>query len=191
MKSIQLFLLTLVWLASACNSSKEYEAKQHLTEQEATHFKQKIIRYVATLPKRGTDENKFENRFNEHYLNQMSQVRLDKYYPSKDGYIYFETSRIAPSFKVKRAATAGKLKFDQSGTITEYEEVYRTWKMEEEELKEKTSLLFAKLVANEDLSPFLTENSAEEFIEFPDVQVKYDKEKRRWVGNESILQARP
>ncbi len=191
MKNIQLLLLGLCILMSACSDRPEYKVSKYLTESEALQFKQSIIRYVASLPKRANDSNKFESRFDEHYRKQLDLVRLDKYYPSKDGYIYFETSRIAPSFKIKRVATAGRLTYNPDGKISEYEEVYRTWKMEEEELAEKTNLLFSRFIAGEDLAHYLTANSDEEYIEFPDHQVKYDKELRRWVGNDLVFQAAP
>ena len=54
--------------------------------------------------------------------------------------------------------------------------------MEEKELKEKTNLLFEKYVNEEDLTPYYTKNSGNDFyIEFPDDNNIYNVEKRQWV----------
>lgn len=184
-----LFFFLLTFFQWSCHRDNRYDASGTLTETQVREFKQSIIRYVGDLPKRGNYDNRFDQRFEEHYQKQAELTRLDKYHASPDGYIYFEISRTAPSFKVKRVATGGRLKYDDKGTITEYEEVYRTWKMDEEELNRKTRLLFSKLVTGEDLTPYQTANSEEEYIEFPDQRVRYDKNQRRWTGNDLNLQA--
>ncbi len=191
MKTIQTILfLTLLSLA-ACTTNRDYEVSSHLDSREQQEFKWNIIRYVAPLPEKANERNKFDEKFYAHYERQTDKVHLDKYFPSPDGYIYFEVSRIAPSFKVKRVATAGRLRYDENGGIETYEEVYRTWKMEEKELAKKTKLLFSRFIAGEDLTPYFTVNSEDAYIEFPDHQVKYDKELRKWVGSELVLQAAP
>jgi hypothetical protein len=49
-------------------------------------------------------------------------------------------------------------------------------------LKEKSLMLFSKMVLGGDLSPYYPQNSAkEEFIEFPDGFVVYDVGERKWV----------
>jgi len=176
---------------AACTAKRDYDVSSHLSSSEQQAFKRSIIRYVAPPPEKAGGGSRFDEKFNTHYDRQTEQVRLDKYFPSPDGYIYFEVSRIAPSFKVKRVATAGRLRYDENGGIAAYEEVYRTWKMEEEELAKKTKLLFSRFIAGEDLAPYYTAGSDEEYIEFPDHQVQYDKKLRRWTGNDLVLQASP
>lgn len=191
MKIIQTVLFLTMLSLAACTANRDYDVSSHLSSFEQEAFKRSIIRYVAPLPEKAIEENRFDARFDDHYASQTDRVRLDKYFPSPDGYIYFEVSRIAPSFKVKRVATAGRLRYDKNGEIEEYEEVYRTWKMEEEELAAKTKLLFSRFIAGGELTPYLTTNSDEEYIEFPDNQVRYDKQLRRWIGNDLVLQAGP
>ncbi|GAA4435938.1 hypothetical protein GCM10023091_13200 [Ravibacter arvi] len=177
-------LLLLCWLFSlAACTDNNYQPSAHLSASEQNEFKASIIRYIAPLPKKGNHSTKFEPVFDQHYQKQTGLFRLDKYYPSADGYIYFEVSRMAPSFQVKRVATAGRLKRDKNGKIHAYEEVYRTWKMDEETLARRTKKLFDSFLNHEDLSPYETANSEEEFIEFPDGQIKYDKNRRMWAGN--------
>ncbi len=181
LSTIPFFLLAAA-LLSGCQQKKTYSPEKWLTTSEQAAFTYSIIRYVAALPRHATYENRFEQRFDTAYQALAAKTYLDKYYPAEDGYVYFEVRRLAPSLKIKYNATGGRMRVDSSGRITEYEEVYRTWKMEEELLLQKTTLLFPKMVAGEDLSPYYTENSGDELvIEFPDKNVIYNTTDRRWV----------
>jgi hypothetical protein len=74
-----------------------------------------------------------------------------------------------------------KLNRDAQGEISEYEEIYRTWKMGQEDLAKKTATYFDHMVKGKDLSPFYTENIGNtENIEFPDAQTSFNKESRQW-----------
>ena len=111
----------------------------------------------------------------------MGLNRLDAYF-EKGGYRYFLISRRAPSIHDKRVATGGKLKLDASGNVVEYEEVFRTWKMLEPDLIKKGILLFDKMVKGQSLERYLTKHSwPEEYIEFPDETVYFDKASRKWT----------
>jgi hypothetical protein len=100
-----------------------------------------------------------------------------------DGYTYFCLFRIAPSLVVKKVALAGRLKLSSNGSIEYYEEIYRTWKMLPDELEKKNDLLFSMLLKGEDLSPYYNHNSGdEEWIEFPDKNIHFDTNLRKWIG---------
>jgi len=89
--------------------------------------------------------------------------------------------------QVKRVGTGVCLRFE-GDSITYYNEVFRTWKMPEEELAEKGGLLFSKMVRGEDLTPYYNANSGkEEYIEFPDDQVRFDTLRRVWVSAQGDL----
>lgn len=143
-----------------------------------------IIRYTAKLPPKGaTHENKFDPKFDEHYQKQIEEHRIDLYHrDSSTMDVYLLVSRIAPSMTVKRVGTGVHLRMS-GDSITYYNEVFRTWKMPEETLAQKGALLFSKMVRSEDLTPYYNANSGkEEYIEFPDDNVRFDTEKRVWVS---------
>jgi hypothetical protein len=80
-------------------------------------------------------------------------------------------------------AVAGRLKFDDNDSLIHYEEIYRTWKMLPDELEKKNDLLFSMLLKGEDLSPYYNHNSGdEEWIEFPDKNIHFDTNLRKWIG---------
>lgn len=172
----------VVLMTAGCTVADPYLPANQLNEKEQAEFKYAIVRFAGYFPKGANQGSKLEGRFDSAYRAQANLLQLDKYFINeKDGYIYFELSRIAPSFKKKYVATGGRLKRDAAGIVKEYEEIYRTWKMERPQLQQKTRLFFAAMVAGEDLSPYYTDNIGDmEHIEFPDRNTYYDKENRKW-----------
>lgn len=178
MKSVFLFFALLLFV-SGC--TKSYTPADHLSEKEQYDLQWKIIRYLGRAPEGLTFDERFYKAYDSHYEEQMGLHRLDAYF-EQDGYRYFLISRRAPSIYDKRVATGGRLKLDAEGKVAEYEEVFRTWKMPEQDLAKKGVLLFDKMVRGESLDQYLTKNSwPEEYIEFPDDVNYFDKASRRWL----------
>jgi len=182
-KTYFLNFLTLTLLLVACQS-KELNQVNGLTEKERVSFTKKIIRFIGKKPEEATHENKFHSYFDNHYTNQASLHDLEFYHLDNSGKIFFIFTRNAPSLTLKKVGIGGYVKFDEKGDVSEFEEVFRTWKKKPEELKELNQTLFEKLIRQDDLSPFYTENSnGKEFIEFPNKDVKYNKETRKWESS--------
>lgn len=174
------FLLLLLGMALfSCQKEANYSPTLSPAQQDS--LKYKIIRYVAKPPKKATPETKFEAQFDDYYQEQAFQKhQLDLHFKTPDGTEFLLVSRIAPSIEEKRVATGIKLKFDEKGKLLQYEEVFRTWKMRPELLKERATLLFVKMTEGQDLSPYYPQNNEEEYIEFPDAKTYYDAELRLW-----------
>ncbi|HMR19306.1 MAG TPA: hypothetical protein PKA53_08410 [Sphingobacterium sp.] len=179
-----LIILFASSLFLTCNhaASTDYTPSAYLSETERDTFKYEIIRYADRLPKRTNAHTKFEARFDEEYQRKAKAMKLDKYHVHTNGYTYFQVSKIAPSIHEKHVATGGRLKWGEDGkTIEEYEEIYRTWKMEKAELDKKSNLFFDHMVKGIDLSPYYTAVIGDtKHIEFPDQQTYFNKEARRW-----------
>lgn len=180
MKNLALFFL--FFCVVSCNPSSKYKPDGSLSKEQQEEFKYEIIRFAGKLAKRATHETKFNAEFDELYQKAAKSMNLDKYFVNdKDGYIYFEVSRIAPSNYERYVATGGRLKKDNEGNIVDYEEIYRTWKMSREDLAKKTPTYFEYMINGKDLSEFYTVNIGNtENIEFPDYQSFFNKELRRW-----------
>lgn len=184
-----IYSLFIVVLFYSCQKEpQKILASDYLIEEQVESFKYEIIRYTDKLAKKATHETKFDAQFDSIYQLKAKSAELYHYYvDEKSNEIYFALARIAPSLKVKRVVTVGRLTKDESGKITSYEEAFRTWKMEIPELKTKSKLLFEKYIDGEDLTPFYTENSKGEFyIEFPDNNNYYDKEARKWQSKNAL-----
>jgi hypothetical protein len=180
-----LFLLIIISFI-ACKQKAEpivSNPEHYLSEKEIQDFKYSIIRYAGKMPKKANQETKFDSIYDAEYEKRALQSDLLYYYVNSKNEIYFAIARIAPSVKIKKVATIGKLKKDENGEIISYVEAIRTWKMEESELKLKTLFLFERYVRNEDLTPYLPENTTQDlYIEFPDKNTSYDTIQRQWIS---------
>jgi hypothetical protein len=168
-------------LISCKQDPKNILPKTYLTPNQQEDFKFKVVRYIDRLPKYATNSNKFDSIFDQEYKKMAVNSELLFYFKDELNTIYFAISKIAPSIKLKKTATVGRIKYNSNDSIVFYEEVLRTWKMEPKELQQKTEMLFRKLIESEDLSPYYTKNSNPEFyIEFPDETTYYDTITRKW-----------
>lgn len=191
MKLLPFFIVFSFLMFIGCQQKKtivDSNPLTYLSKDAQLEFKYRIVRYFDKLPKKVSHENKFDAEYDSIYKLKAQNADLYHYYISeKTKEIYFAVTRIAPSIKLKKVATIGKLTLNDQDSIVSYEEICRTWKMEEEELKEKTAFLFNKVVNNEDLTPYYTLNSQPEFyIEFPDEKNVFDVSSRSWIFVESL-----
>lgn len=180
-----LFAIAAIIPFSSCQEPVlNTDPNHYLSPEQQADFLYSIIRYHGKLAPKSNHQTKFDEKFDGYYRQLAAKHELVAYYPHpKDSFIYFMTYRIAPSIHVKKVACAGKIKINPQGDIVYYEEIFRTWKMPIEELDQKSSMLFARMVKNKDLSPYLPQNSGkEEYIEFPDPNTYFDTEKRRWIS---------
>lgn len=159
---------------------KDYTPGLELMFNEQTEKIISVIRYMAKPPEGVTSTEKFDPKYSSYYFDMASRHRLDLYWADPEGVQYFLISRPAHSFYEKRVGIGGKMKFDAHGNLIEYEEIFRTWKMSEDDLSRKALLLFNMMIRGGDLTPYYRLNSTEEYIEFPDDRTYYDKNERTW-----------
>ena len=179
---INILLVCLGTVLISCSTKDNYDPDKYLNAIDKDKFVSTVIRYSAKAPEGVNDEMKFDPKYNSYYLDKASRVKLERYYPVNDE-IFFLLSQPAPSLTEKRNATGGRAKFSADGHLIQYEEVFRTWKMIPDTLKNRSYLLFDKMVKGESLEPYLTKNAGDQYIEFPDDKVSYDVEKRQWTVN--------
>ncbi len=171
------FLFTI-----SCKQNIESNPSAYLNPEQIDYLKENTSRYYAGLSKKSTHKDKFDSKYDSYYKDQAQKHDLLYYYKDPDtNYEYFALTRIAPSVTLKKVAIVGRL-LRKNNKIIDYEEKFRTWKMPEPELKEKTKKLFDLYILDKDLSEYETANSNPEFyIEFPDNNTYYDKNERVWI----------
>ena len=162
-----------------CGKQNTYEPDRYLNAKEKDALIVQIIRYATKGPENVNATEILDSKYDGYYQQRAAQSRLEAYYVKGEEH-YFLISQPAPSLVEKRHATGGKLQVDSEGRLTSYEEIFRTWKLVPDTLRERGFILFDKMVKGESLEPFLTENSKLEFIEFPDARTFYNKTARRW-----------
>jgi hypothetical protein len=175
-------LLFVAWVCVSCSGS-DYNPDNSLSAVEKDKLKMTIIRYVAKAPESVSDEEKFNTEHDTYYRERASMCFLEQYYKMGAAQ-YFLVTQPAPSLVEKRHATGGKIILNEDGTIAEYEEIFRTWKMVPDTLKERSYFLFDRMVKGESLEPYYTEITGDKYIEFPDERTYYDKAAREWKTKE-------
>lgn len=179
MKKITFVLMVLI-MATGCTPHKDsINPDDHLSKTEKEAIKKAIIRYIAKPSDDEEPGQRFTSKFDKYYNEQAANATLE-FYTVKDEYHYYLISQQAPSMIKKRHATAGRFKLNEKGEITDYEEIFRTWKMKPEDLTARSKILFMKLIKGESLEKYYTKNSGDQYIEFPDDRTYYDREAREW-----------
>jgi hypothetical protein len=149
-----------------CSRNNHYDPDASLTAAEKDKLKMTIIRYVARAPENVGPMEKFKTEHDPYYQERASLCFLEQFH--RDG----------------RHATGGKIVVNEDGSIGDYEEVFRTWKMTPDTLKKRSYLLFDKMVKGESLESFYTKSTGDQYIEFPDDRTYYDKSAREWKTKE-------
>lgn len=179
-----LILSALVLLLFACNTSKaKYELSNYKINYDGVldtiipHFAKNHDTIPVAL--------KFSPKFKFYYDLQKQERNYQwlNYTEAEDGYSYFLIKRDEPSLKRdKFIAICGRFKRSKNGSIdsASYEEIFWTWKMRVEPLKEKALTLFEKAVEGKSLADYTPEKSKDEWIEFPGNGVYYDKSSQSW-----------
>jgi hypothetical protein len=180
-----IFSIAICLTVIACNSdsSVNLNVSEQLTQEQQHDFIYSIIRYIGRLPRNTTHSNKFDSRYDTFYHELTNRHQL-RFYGISQGYQYFIITRIAPSIKEKYVAIGGRVKWDgETGKITDFEEIFRTWKMPLDELLPISEKLLQEAILGKDLSKYYPENSGDDYIiEFPSSEVTYDKVNRVWVS---------
>lgn len=173
-------IFLLLFFAVVSCKEKTYEPGDHLTEAERHAIIQTIVRYAAKGPENVSEAERFDRKHDTFYNEKVSQIRLERYYPKGDDF-YFLITQPASSLVEKRHATGGRFRLSEGGELTEYEEIFRTWKMQPDTLNRRSYVLFEKMVNDESLEAYFTKNSkGVDFIEFPDDNTYYDVASRSW-----------
>lgn len=180
MKNLVFVFVVLILAVGSCSTKNDYTVSAHLTPQQQDEMMWKIIRYVGRAPEGLTFEERFYAPYDTFYHEQARIHKFDAYFV-KGSTHYFLVSRKAPSLVEKRVATGGRFELGADGKISDYEEVFRTWKMVPDTLAKREMILFDKFVRGESLKPYETKNAGSvEYIEFPDERTYFDKQAKQW-----------
>lgn len=178
-KLTPLVFLSLLTILAAC-SSDPYDPDKFLTDDQRESFILQSVYYSSKLPPNSSHQTKFSREFDGYYKMAADESTLLKYYKSVDGTGYYLIARKARSITPMKEGIGGKVRFDEAGKIAEYEEVFRTWKMNEDSLLVRGPMLFERMIEGKDLTQFYSKFQGDKFIEFPDDRFVFDKQARRW-----------
>jgi hypothetical protein len=177
---LQLFLLLLFSLS--CQPKDPYQVVNYLSAEEADFVIEQSVRYSAKLPRGGTQETKFDSKFDEYYQ-QVAKEEYDfrRCYRSSDNEYFFLMTRKARSIWPARESIGGSLKVDSNNKLLDYIEIFRTWKMTEDTLNVRSFELFDLMVNGKDLMPYRSKYKGDRYIEFPDDFNSWNVKEKKWI----------
>lgn len=175
---ILIFLAVLIPVVNSCNERNNYEPFSCFNKDRETQLIDSVVRYMAKLPPNANQKSKFESTFDDYYSRAAKDYDLRLCY-LKDSVYYLLFSRAARSITPMREAIGCKIVL-KGGTFLDYEEVFRTWKMPDNILRERYPVLFENMVKGNSLEPYYAKNKGDQYIEFPDDRFYFDKKSRVW-----------
>jgi hypothetical protein len=178
-KWLVIFSLIFFCFIAGCDNSEKYNIDKYYSAADRDTLLTNILPYITKLD----DGVNYGNRFNPENKNYFKQQQFrykfsfEQYALTEDSIHYFLIWKVAPSLYQKKIAIGGRFKKDSNGKIYAFEELFNTWKMKTEELKEKSFPVFAYMVKNGNVDKYISDR---ELIEFPDDKCVYDKSQSRW-----------
>jgi hypothetical protein len=175
-----IYYIFLIVLLAQCAPQDKSDPQTYFDRSNQADIIYKSIRYSAKLPPYSNHENKFDTTFDDYYHRVAADYTFMNLSKNQDGSFQFLISRPAKSITPMFEGIGGRFKLDKTDSLIMYEEVFRTWKMPFNELKERGTFLYDRMVNGEDLTLFYSKNAGDKYIEFPDDRFTFDKELRRW-----------
>jgi len=173
------FIISSITLV-ACNQQEKYNPDLYFSKEVQASLIKQSVRYSAKLPPGATHTNKFSAEFDEYYDRATQECDFRECYSAGDKSYFFLMTRKARSIWPAREAIGGKISVDTDNKISDYEEIFRTWKMTEDSLNDRAFELFELMVKKEDLTPYRSKYKGDRYIEFPDDRFYFNTEKKIW-----------
>ncbi|MBO9700169.1 MAG: hypothetical protein J7604_08145 [Sporocytophaga sp.] len=182
-KSIIFILLTSVFLSC----KKSYDPENLLTARQKDSLLTTLIIQMDKLQAGANMETRFEEKFREGYEQRKKLFSLDQYYIDKDGFHYFMVIRRVPSlYEANKRAEAGRFRKDANGKITDFEEIFLTPILSDEEAHDKGVTLLHEYISTGNIEKYKNDIT---YVEFPNLTWTYNKKKQAWInaGLDSLL----
>jgi len=180
-KGFKNYLVIIFLVLAGCNQKQSINAEDYMTRDRQQEVVNKLVRYATKLAPNSTLETRFDSAFNDYYNRVAADYQFMYLLPESDSSYYFLFSRPARSATPTFEGVAGKLSLNKQDSLIEYEETFRTWKMQYQDLQSRGKYLFNLMTKGEDLSPYYSNKAGDKYIEFPDGRFYFDKNKRRWI----------
>ena len=172
--------VSVLILLSSCKGDR-YDPSNELSKEEQARLIRQMVYYSTKLAPNASDSSKFDPKFNWYYDRAAGESSLMKFYATPEpGSWYFMVSRMARSMTPMQEGIAGKVKLNDDGTIADYEEVFRMWKMPADTLTVRGAMLFDRMVTGRDLSLFYPKYQGDKYIELPTEGYYFDKPSKHW-----------
>lgn len=173
-------LITLVILLPAllcCKTSTEYKIDIYFDKESQDSLLVNMVTYIGRKPRTADFETRHDPVHRRFYILQANEFKFHYYHVSPDSIHYYYLIRPARSTTGNLRGVGGRFKIRQDLSLYEFEELFNTPVLPEEELITRGRSLFMEMIYSGNVDKYL-ENK--DYIEWPDERLKYDKIKNEW-----------
>ena len=163
-----------------CNKKDNYDPNDCLTPDRQKILLHEMVRYSSKLAPEATHETKFDPEFKWYYDKAFAECQILYCSFEKDSTYYLLVARQARSVTPMQEGIGLHVKFNDSGRLASYEEVFRMWKMPLDTLQKRGKFLFDLMVKKQDLELYYSKFQQDRYIEFPSDRFKFDVTSRKW-----------
>jgi hypothetical protein len=173
---VLLYSLFFLLLITSCNSSISFDAKDYVTEKELDDILIQCIRIMHRLPQGANKETRWEERFDEYYMNEAGKFKV-VHFAVKNDFHHIYLFRPARNVNNCNRGTAVRFKWD--GTkLTDFEETFVTPMMPDDKIVEAGKNIFKHYVKTGTFGKY---EGDIDWIEWPNNSQYYDKETNEWA----------
>lgn len=171
------FIVMISFLGACSSKSTDtYQFAAHVPAGLQDSLLVDMVTYMGVKPKYADYLTKHDSVYRSYYVQQAENWEVFQYFINEEGQHFYYMIRPARHPLGNRRAIGGKLKLDEQYRILQFEEVFATQVLPEEQLKSMANDLFPALI-NGTFEKYL---SNRQWIEWPDDQCQYDREKNEW-----------
>lgn len=182
----KVLIIIIFFFSISCKSGK-HQASNYYTDSERDSLLTNIITYIYSPAPDATNSTKWQPKFRSYYKNSLPSFHLQNYTIGENSWNYYFVIRPVGG-SIKRRGVIGKFKLEKGSLMpTDFEETINTPHLDEEIVRERGAFLFEELVRNGNLNKYL---KMEQYIQWPDSSLVYDKKTNNWVVPISKISAK-
>jgi hypothetical protein len=172
------FVIAFAFLMLSCSGEdSRYKPEDYFTSGQMEAIKLQLVLKTCKKP----DGTPSMAEIKAYYEEEAKTYQWHFTHETNKGF-YFLISRPAPSLFGKRLAIGGFFLSPDHLQIHRFKEIFQTIKMKPDELVQRGSVLFEKMVNGQDLKPYYLSRAKEKqgWIELPDDVHYYDSTSLTW-----------
>ncbi len=164
-------------LINCKGSSGTYDPYNYYTTDKKDTLLVNIVTYIGKKPRLADHQTRHNQEHRKFYTQQSQDYKLVYYYITDDSTHYYYIIRPARSPRGNTRGVGGRFRMKESMKLYDFEELFNTPVLDEQELMEIGETLFTEMVNSGNINHY---HGNKEFIEWPDERLKYDKIKNEW-----------
>lgn len=154
----------------------QYRVENYFSSDQKDTLLTDIVTLIGVKPRTATSLTRFEQEFRPYYIQYSEEFKMVYYFVNENDDHYYYLIRPARSTKGNTRGVGGKFRFENE-IIIEFEEIFNTPVLDEDQLIEIGEILFLEMIETGSVEQFFGNKF---YIEWPDERLKYHKGLNEW-----------